>query len=224
MKNQTSCRIPTMLCMTLLIAFVTFWQGSPAAAESSSVVGTAAKGVSAVEYIGVIKQIGLDFTTVGYLTYVNGLDPADLYTDPNNPGASTARFTFSGSAISNPASHANVGAVTQLSGVGPLKIYFNEFGGATFDNPSSFTAGTEIATFDTRVSNILVVIAPNQGVSSAASDAKQQTAQRFVLNGKRLQFGHPQLIQRVTLFGGATRSDPNVPVSITEFAAFGVTP
>jgi hypothetical protein len=222
MKNQTNYRLPIMLFMTLLVALVTFWQGSPAAAQSSSVVGTAAKGVSAVEYIGVIQQNGPNFSTVGYLTYVNGLSPADLYTDPNNPGASTARFTFSGSAILE--SRANVGAVTQLSAVGPLAIYFNEFGGASFDDPSSFASGTEIATFDTRISNILVVIAPNQGVSSAASDAKQQTAHRFVLNGKRLQFGHPQLIQRVTLSGGATRSQAEPPVSITQFAAFGVTP
>jgi hypothetical protein len=222
MKNQTNYRLPIMLFMTLLVALVTFWQGSPAAAESSSVVGTAAKGVSAVEYIGVIQQNGPNFSTVGYLTYVNGLSPADLYTDPNNRGASTARFTFSGSAILE--SRANVGAVTQLSAVGPLAIYFNEFGGASFDDPSSFASGTEIATFDTRISNILVVIAPNQGVSSAASDAKQQTAHRFVLNGKRLQFGHPQLIQRVTLSGGATRSQAEPPVSITEFAAYGVTP
>ena len=223
MKNQKSYHLPIMLYMTLLVALVTFWQGSSAAAQSSSVVGTAAQGVSAVEYIGVIQQTGPEFTTVGYLTYVNGLNPADLYTDPNNPGASTARFTFSGSA--SLASHANVGAVTQLSAVGPLTIYFNADGAkADFADPDSFALGTEIATFDTRVSNILVVIAPNQGVSSAISDAKQQTAKRFVLNGKRLQFGHPQLIQRVTLFGGATRSQAIPPVSITEFAASGVTP
>ena len=89
MKNQTNYRFPRLLCMTLLVALVTFWQGSSAAAQSSSVVGTAAQGVSAVEYIGVIQQTGPEFTTVGYLTYVNGLNPADLYTDPNNPGAST---------------------------------------------------------------------------------------------------------------------------------------
>jgi hypothetical protein len=222
MKNQMSYRLTMMLYMTLLVALVTFCQGPLAAAQSSSVVGTAAKGVSAVEYIGVIQQNGPNFSTVGYLTYVNGLSPADLYTDPNAPGASTARFTFSGSAILE--SRANVGAVTQLGAVGPLSIYFNESGGANFDVPSSFASGTEIATFDTRISNILVVIAPNQGVSSATSDAKQQTAQRFVLNGKRLQFGHPQLIQRVTLFGGATRSQAEPPVSIIEFAGHGITP
>jgi hypothetical protein len=222
MKNQKSYRLPIMLYMTLLIALVTFWQGSPATAESSSVVGTAAKGLSAAEYIGVIQQNGPEFSAVGYLTYVNGLNPADLYTNPNAPGASTARFTFSGTAILE--SRAQIGAVTQLSAVGPLTIYFNVLGGATFDDPTCFSSGIEIATFDMRLSNILVVIAPNQGVSSATSDAKQQTAQRFVLNGKRLQFGHPQLIQRVTLFGGATRSQAEPPVSIIEFAGHGITP
>ena len=221
MKNQTNYRFPRLLCMTLLVALVTFWQGSPASADSSSVVGTAAKGVSAVEYIGVIQQNGPSFSTLGYLTYVNGLSPTDLYTDPNAPGASTARFTFSGSASLE--SRANVGTVTQLSAVGPVAIYFNEYGGASFDNPSSFASGTEIATFDTRISNILVVIAPDQGVSSAISDATQQTAHRFMLDGKWLQFGHPQLMQHVTFFGGATRSQAEPPVSTTQFAAYGVT-
>jgi hypothetical protein len=61
-----SYRLPMMLYMTFLVALVTFYQGSPAAADSSSVVGTAAKGVSAVEYIGVIQQNGPKFTTVVY--------------------------------------------------------------------------------------------------------------------------------------------------------------
>jgi hypothetical protein len=207
----------------ILACVVIFAIPAPAAAESSRVVvGTAAKGVSAAEYIGVIQQTGPDFSAVGYLTYVYGLQPADLYTDPNSPGASTARFTFSGSAILE--SRAQVGAVTQLSAVGTLAIYFNESGGATFDDPSSFASGTEIATFDTRLSNILVVIAPNQGVSSGIADAEQQTAHRFLLNDEWLQFGHRQLIQRLTLSGGATRSQAEPPVSITEFAAYGVTP
>ncbi len=222
MKNQTRYRLLIMLYMTLLVALVTFWQGSPAAAESSSVVGTAAQGVSAMEFIGVIQQNGPEFLAVGYLTYVNGLNPADLYTDPNAPGASTARFTFSSSAILE--SHAQVGAVTQLSAVGTQAIYFNQSGGATFADPSSFASGIKIATSDIRLSNILVVIAPNQGVSSATADVKQQTANQFVLNGKRLQYGHPQLIQRETLSGGATRSQAVPPVSIIEFAGSGVTP
>jgi hypothetical protein len=169
-----------------------------------------------------IQQNGPEFSAVGYLTYVNGLNPADLYTDPNAPGASTARFTFSASAILE--SRAQVGAVTQLSAVGTLAIYFNEVGGASFDDPSSFASGKEIATFDARLSNTLVVIAPNQGVSSGTADTKQQTTQGFVLRNKRLQFGHPQLIQRLTLSGGATRSQVQPPVSITEFAASAVTP
>jgi hypothetical protein len=221
MKNQRNFCLTLMLCMTILVALVTFWQGSSAAAGSSSVIGTSAEGASAVEYIGVIQQQGPAFSAVGYLTYVHGLQPADLYTDPNAPGVSTARFTFSSSAFLE--SRAQVGAVTQLSAVGNMTIYFNEFGGADFNDPSSFESGTEIATFDSRLSNILVVIAPNQGVSSAIADAQQLTAHRFVLNNKRLQFGHPQLIQRLTLSGGATRSQAEPPVSITEFAAFGVT-
>jgi hypothetical protein len=227
MKNQTSYHLPTMLCLALLVALVAFWQGSPAAAESSTVVGMAAQGVNAVEYIGEIQQTGRDFTTYGYLTYVKGLSPANLYTDPNNPSASTARFTFSGSAILTSRAQVRppLPLVTQLSAVGPLTIYFNANGAnADFSDPSSFAQGKEIATFDTRVLSTLAVTAANLGVFSAISDAKQQSAQQFMLNGKRLQFGHPNLMQRANLGGRGDRTDPVAPDSIVRFAAYGVTP
>jgi hypothetical protein len=205
-----------------VMVFYTLGPGSSVAAENASEVGTAVRGVNAVDYIGVIKQDGPGFLAIGYLTYVSGLDQADLYTDPTAPDASTARFTFSGNA--SLVSHAQVGTVTQLSAVGPLKIYFSEFGGADFNDPASFSSGSEIAAFDARFNNILGVIAPNEGVSFGTVDTVQQIANRFLLNGKHFKFGHPRLIQRVTLAGRATRSQITPPVSTTEFAATAVTP
>ena len=159
---------------------------------------------------------------VGYLTYVRGLDPVDLFTNPLTPEASTARFTFYGDSVI--VSHAQVGTVTQLGTVGTLTIYYNESGGANFADPDSFSSGLEIASFDARFYNVLTVIAPNQGVSSGIVDMVQQAAHRFMLNGRNLQFGHRRLIQRITMSGGATRSQADPPVSTNYFGAAAVTP
>jgi hypothetical protein len=222
MTLQTSYRLPMVTRIALLTALIAFGQGCSATNEQAEVVGTATQGVSAVEYIGMIEQAGPAFSAVGYLTYVRGLDPADLFTDATAPDASTARFTFSASA--NLVSRAQVGTVTQLGAVGTLTIYFNEAGGANFNDPNSFSSGLEIAVFDARFHNVLSVIAPNQGVASGTADLVQQTSPWFVLNDKQLQFGRPQLVQRLTLSGGATRSQVDPPVSTTEFAAAAVTP
>jgi len=201
----------------LLVTLITLWQGVLMAADRAHLVGMSEKDTTAVEYIGVIQQDGADFLAVGYLTHVNGLDQADLFTDPAAPDASTARFTFSGSA--GLASRANVGTVTELVVVGTLTIYFNEYGGASFDDAYSFSSGLEIAAFDTRFHNVLSVIAPNEGVSTATADLVQNTANQFDLDGRPFRFGHPQLEQRLTLSGRATRSQADPPVSVTEFAA-----
>jgi hypothetical protein len=141
-------RLPIVACIAIVAVVIVFGQGTSWAAEKAGVVGTAARGVNAVEYIGVIEQDGPVFMSVGYLTYVQGLDPSDLFTDPLSPDASTARFTFYGS--SSIVSRAQVGAVTQLGTVGTLKVFFNEFGGANFNDPDSFSLGLEIASFDAR--------------------------------------------------------------------------
>ena len=221
MAVNTNSRVSILARIALLASLIALAQGPAEAAESRGMVGTAVKGVNAVEYIGVIQQVGPQFSAIGYLTYVHGLDPADLFTDPVVHDASTARFTFSSSA--GIVSRAQVGTVTQLGGIGNMTIYFNELGGADFNDSASFSSGLEIAAFDARYQNILAVIAPNQGVASGTADAVQRTAHSFVLNGNRLMFGHPQLPQHLTIFGGATRSQADPPVSTTHFAAYGVT-
>jgi hypothetical protein len=215
-------RFPILAHIVFLAAFVALGQGSLWATENESVVGTAKRGSNAVEFIGEIKQEGPEFMAVGYLTYVHGLDSEDLFTDPFIHDASTARFTFVGS--SNIVSRAQVGTVTQLGTIGSLMIYFSDSGGADFNDIYSFSSGLEIAAFDARFYNVLTVIAPNQGVTSGIVDTVQQTAHGFVLNGRQFQLGHPRLIQRITISGGATRILVDPPVSITEFAAAAVTP
>lgn len=207
--------------IALITSVIALADGTPAAADDGRRVGTSQHGASAIEYIGVIEQVGPAFTAVGFLTHVDGIHPADLFTDPTAPGALTARFTFS--AVAGIASHAQVGSVTQIAAPGILRIFFNEAGGADFGNPASFSAGIEVATLDVRFHNILTVIAPNQGVAAGTADAVQTAARSFNLGGRKLRFGHPQLVERLTFFGGATRSQAEPPHSTTQFAGSGVT-
>ncbi len=193
----------------------------PSFAADQGVVGLSDKGGNASEYIGVIQQVGPAFTAVGYLTHVQGVNPADLFTDPVVRNAATARLTFTSNATA--VSNSNVGSVTQIGAVGTLKIYFNALGGADFSNAASFAAGDEVASFDARFQNILAVIAPNTGVASATVDATQTAAQSFTLNGQPLRFGHPRLVQHMSLSGKGTRTQVDPPVSTTEFAASAVT-
>jgi hypothetical protein len=192
----------------------------PASAADRSLVGVSQQGGNASEYIGVIQQDGPSFTAVGYLTHVQGIDPAALFTDPAIRTAATARFTFTSSAVA--VSNSNVGAVTQIGAVGTLNVFFNATGGADFATPGSFEEGTEIAALDARFHNILSVIAPNTGIADATVETTQRTARAFDLDGRQLRFGHPQLRQRMTLSGKATRSQVAPPVSTTEFAAAAV--
>jgi hypothetical protein len=204
------------------LALATLLFGSiPASAADRGVVGVSQQGGNASEYIGVIQQSGPDFTAVGYLTYVQGVDPTALFTDPAIRTAATARFTFTSGATA--VSNSTVGAVTQIGAVGKLNIYFNATGGADFANPDSFAVGTEIAALDARFHNILSVIAPNSGVADATVETTQRIARAFDLDGQKLKFGHPELRQRMTLAGKATRSQVAPPLSTTEFAAAAVT-
>jgi len=193
----------------------------PAFAASQGVIGVSEKGGNGSEYIGVIQQVGPTFTAVGYLTHVRGVNAADLFTDPSIRNAATARLTFTSNAAA--VSNSNVGSVTQISAVGTLKIYFNALGGADFADALSFAAGDEVASFDARFQNILSVIAPNTGVASATVDAVQTAARSFTLNGRLLKFGHPQLVQHMTLSGKGARVQVDPPISTTEFAASAVT-
>jgi hypothetical protein len=193
----------------------------PSADAARPGVGISRQGQTAVEYIGIIQQTGPAFTAIGFLTHIDGLEPADLFTNPAAPSAATARFTFSASA--GLVSAAQVGSVTQIVALGPLRIFFNEAGGADFATPSSFEAGTEIAAYDVRFHNVLAVIAPNQGVAHATADAVQTSAEPFSIGERSARLGRRGLDQRITFFGGARRTQESPPISTTEFAASGVT-
>jgi hypothetical protein len=197
---------------------VVVWQSTPATQQPRT-VGVSQRGSSAIEYIGMIEQVGPSFQATGYLTNVEGLQPSALF--DGLPSESTARFTFSASAVI--VNHTQVGATVQIGAPGQLSVYFNPTGGASFSDPASFAVGTEIAKLDVRFHNVLSVIAPNLGMSSGTAHGTQTAATAFSLHGTTLRLGHANLVHRFTLFGKGVRTDPATPASTTEFAASSIT-
>src|SRR5689334_5716283 len=64
------------------------------AAGDATPVGVAPEPRQSIGVIGTILQDGLDLTGFGWLTQVSGLTAKDLFTDPAQRGAPTARLLW----------------------------------------------------------------------------------------------------------------------------------
>jgi hypothetical protein len=186
-------------------------------------VGVAASGrQNAFELIGRIDQNDLDFAGYGYLTYIKGLDYADIYTNPANPSEDTARFTYVATATLT--SRAILTDVFVIDSQGTITFYFTESPSYRgFDNPASFASGTPIAKASVRYQDILLVQSPNRGLATGISDLTQLNASSFTLNGQTYQFGQPGLLYRVSTVGNGTRTNLNPLTSFVTQAGYAVT-
>jgi hypothetical protein len=212
-------RIPFVKAQIVLAAsLMAALQSAPATFQANA-LAVSQQGDNAAEYIGIIEQVGTQFRAVGFLTHIRGLEPAALFTGPASE--STARFTFSAAATI--VNHAQVGSTVQIGAPGQLSVYFNPAAGATFANPASFAAGTEVVRMDIRFQNVLSILIPNLGVASGTAFGSQTAAPAFTLNGNPTQLGHVGLRHRFVFFGKGTRTDPVTPASTTEFAASSIT-
>lgn len=80
---------------------------------------------------------------VGYFLHLQGIDGNLFLGEPNE---STALFTFSARPFTaKPVYNGNL--AISLDAAGEFSLYHNPQAGATFSDPDSFAAGTEIATF-----------------------------------------------------------------------------
>lgn len=52
---------------------------SGATAQDSTPAGLAMPAANAIEFVGVIQQLGLDFTLMGYVTHFDGIEPSLLF-------------------------------------------------------------------------------------------------------------------------------------------------
>jgi hypothetical protein len=183
-------------------------------------VGVAPEARESIGVIGTILQDGPALTGFGWLTHVAGLGNRDLFTDPSQRGASTARLRWH--------AHVRVAAVDVLpslffgTGKGRLRIFYAADGGAQDGDPDSFATGRLVARYTGRFRNIQTVIAPDHAVTQIIGELSQRAAHRFVVRGRHRQFGREGLLQRLDASGPATRTEPTIPRSV-RYVAGGIT-
>jgi hypothetical protein len=144
----------------------------------------------------------------GYLTAVIGLERDLLFTDPSaaaSPSPQTARFTYAGSVTI--ASRSDRADVTTTTGDGTLRIYVNDAGGASWDDPGSFAVGEPVAEYSIHLLDTLQRQAPGVGVLVGDGQLTQQTAAEISFDGERYRFGAAGLAQRLRYVGSPLGGD-----------------
>ena len=185
-------------------------------------VGRPAAGGIAWKFVGRIAQDGDTFTGRGYVTHVDGLADGALYTSATR-SERTARFVV---AIDGRATgRSKLQAVTVVDSTGTATIRFNQQGGASFDDPASFTKGTTVATADVVAQDVLSITSTdrNQGIAAATAQLTQTEAGQFELDGASHQFGAKGEVTRMALNGQGVRTDPTAPRSLIEVAGDVIT-
>jgi predicted GNAT family N-acyltransferase len=196
--------------------------GVPAAAEGA----TAPRGVGAgpsdrrtIAFLGQVDQTGRDLRGLAVLTYVQGLalgalttvPPGTITTSPAATDLSIRRFTV--------VLQARIDAIAMLgtaitgSGRGSLSVHLLPRGGASLDQPASFSGGTRVATFSLRFQHTLALDDPNQAAGAFTADLVQRSARIFTLDGRRLQLGRPALPWSLQATGRGVRTEATTPIS-----------
>jgi hypothetical protein len=178
--------------------------GTPVfAGNGGAQLGSALHDRTAIGFVGQVEQDGETLTGYGYLTFVQGLETSKLFGDSGLESIGTARFTFYGTAML--VSRNVLGNVFSIDAEGDLDFFFQETGGADFEQPESFRGGTAIARDRLRLQDVLTVIAPNTGLPNVNGDLTRVEAGSFVLEGRRYRFGHQGLKTRLEATGSGTR-------------------
>lgn len=143
-----------------------------------------ASGVS-LEFIGQGQVVTpAEVYQYGYFTHVAGVENVFGGT-PNN--ASTAFFTFMNKLSTTRATPH--GPLTIVDRKGTATIYLNPAGGASFDNPASFEAGTPMLTASLRHQVILDTL--NGNTIFMHFDLTVISAETFTVGDQRHRLGRP---------------------------------
>jgi hypothetical protein len=180
----------------------------------------AAPGQIAFELLGQVDQKGSDFVAYGYLSHINGVPDAQMFTSPDTRSEATARFTFS--APAKLTARSVISSVFVLNAAGTINVYFNDTPRGDFSDPASFGKGTPIASFSVRYQSILNVQSPNRGIETLTGELVEHTVSTFSLGGQQYRLGRPGLMQRLDFTGEGVRTDPVLPAA-TIFGAGSTT-
>jgi hypothetical protein len=150
------------------------------------------------EYVARANQSGNSASLYGYLTHINGLDDAELFTPPAIPGTppseANARFTVV-TQLTFTTRFVNANLVIGSEDE-TMTIYFDQFPQVRdFANPATFATGTAVATFRNRVQTILNVQvplsaeSPGRAIIQGDTESTQEGATDFTFGNKRYVIG-----------------------------------
>jgi hypothetical protein len=190
-----------------------------AGAASSTRIGSSATDRRSIGFLARIDQVGVSLVSYGFLTRVQGLSEAALFThapatasgDPAAGDVSGVRFTVVSSATIE--SISTLGSVINTLAPGRTDIYFLPGGGASLDNPQSFAAGQPIASFTGTFQTNLSLDSPNHAAATISADLTQKRARSFTLGGKTYQLGRAGLAWNQLASGRGERTEPTTPKS-----------
>jgi len=149
---------------------------SAAEAASTTRVGLAPRGSTAVEFRARIEQNGITgsaFKSYGYLTRLTNTTVASLFdTTPHNESSALLTAFATGDLRARVLDM----QVHSLDIIGTMTVYQRRHGGADFGTPSSFRVGTIVGRFDVRLQDVLTVFAAGQGLPTLTGDMVQTVA------------------------------------------------
>jgi len=138
----------------------------------------------------------------GYLTAVDGLDPAALFADEVASDA-TALLTFFNDSTTQRVT--NVGPLRVVERIGTMAILVRDEPGATFADPSSFAVGTPVLLADFRHQ---VVLDTTDGSFTTVFGCVVRASATFWLDGHRLRLSSKGERFRIVVQGKSNPAGP----------------
>jgi hypothetical protein len=178
-----------------------------ASAQTGSPAGMAVPGENAFEFVGVIQQLGVDFTFTGYVTHMAGIDSALLFdnADPLSRSEATARLLMSASATGT--ARSVLENIFVVNGAGTFGFYLGG-PGASFADPATFAAGTPVASTSISVQDVVNVQSPQQGIVTGNGTMSVDATEAFALGDTSITISAPGTRYRLWFTGQGTLRDP----------------
>lgn len=219
--------VAPILLVAVLVAAIVVGRRADTSAGPGTAVGTGSRHENVLEFTGQINQVGGEFEFYGYFTFIRGLTPDELFSNPAEASEATARFTFRGAAqLVSHSAHSNV---FNIAAIGSLNVYRRGSPGASFDSPSSFVQGQRIASFQGRFQDVIAAFDPDPsagdtGIADGVGDLTQTLAETFKVGKRNETLGAVGERYRFSWSGWGTIADPGPPISVVEVAGQAVNP
>jgi hypothetical protein len=181
-------------------------------AQSITYLATNPEGHS-FEIVARGNQTGDTATTFGYLSHVDGMDDAALFSTSGVPAGTKSEVNARMTVVTTLTFTDRFVNANLVIGVQDeaMTIYFSEFPTARdFTQPDTFSQGTVVATFHNRAQTILNVQTPiseqgpGRAVVQATTEANQESSTVFTLDGNRFAFGQIGSTYRIVSAGEGT--------------------